>query len=293
MLKVLFIYNAYSGKGHNAQKAIDTYISQSPYECTKFETKRVFGPLEFLLETKKTFDVIVSIGGDGTISKTVDGMMKTKNKDAKLVVVPMGSTNEYAQSLGMSFISFEESFKLIDQGETFLIDVGKINNKHFVYVACFGNFTSVTYKTPQKLKNALGHVAYWLYGVFKLRLLRNYEFLVSVDGYEFQDNYLFGLVSNAYQVGRVFRYPATEINLNDGYFEVLLVRRPKSAKRFLQILYGMLLEDYNDDMFVKLKGKEIELISKKHRSWNLDGEFGGKSNHVKIEVLNRKMKVLL
>lgn len=292
-MKVLFIFNPYSGKGHNAKESIKAYVSQSPHDCTLFETQRAFGPLEFLVETKQTFDVIVSIGGDGTISKTVDGMMKSQNKDAKLVVVPMGSTNEYAQSLGISFESFEESFKLIDSKETFLIDVGKMNNKHFIYVACFGNFTSVTYETPQKLKNTFGHIAYWFYGAFKLRLLRNYEFIVSVDGYEFQDNYLFGLISNAYQVARVFRYPATDINLNDGEFEVLLVRRPKSAKRFLQVLYGMLMEDYDDDMFVKLKGKEIELISKKHRSWNLDGEFGGKSNHVKISVLNKKLKVLL
>ena len=292
-MKVLFIYNPHSGpNGNDATEAIETYIKSTQHTTHVFETKQAFGPIEYLVESKEQYDVIVSIGGDGTISKTIDGMIKSQTH-AKLVIIPMGSTNEFAQSLGIHFTQYADHFSLIDGGTIRKVDVGKINNKHFCYIACFGNFTSVTYKTPQKLKNSLGHFAYWLYGAFKLRVLRNYEYIVSVDGFEFQGNYLFGAISNAYRFGRVFAYDKSYVELDDGYFEVLLVKRPKTAKKFLQILYGMLMEDYSDEMFVKTKADKIKLISKKHRSWNLDGEFGGKSNEVEIEVLKERLEILV
>ena len=292
-MKVLFIYNPQSGvKNMEVKNEIMEYIDSSTHECILFESKPGYGAFEYLMDTQEKYDVIVSMGGDGTISKTVDGMMKA-GIDAKLVVVPQGSTNEYAQSLGVDFTSLQDSFSLIDNGVVKEVDVGKINDKYFVYVTGFGNFTSVSYETPQKWKNVLGHFAYWIYGAFKLRVLRNYEYSVIADGETFHDNYLFGLISNAYQFGRVFKYDESEVSLDDGYFEVILVKRPKSAKRFIKILKGMLVHDYSDDMFVLLKVKSLKMESKKHHSWNLDGEFGGKHDLVEIEVLEKKLKVLI
>lgn len=290
-MKILFVYNAHSGvSGEDISQDIENYIQSSPHECTVFETKKTFGPVEYLVTQHKSFDIIVSIGGDGTISQTVDGIMKTK-MDTKLIIVPFGSTNEYAKSLGIHYDSIQDVFRAIDHGEDIKVDVGKINNKHFTYVACFGNFTSVTYETPQKLKNAFGHAAYWLYGALRLRMLRNYEFTIEHDETIVEGNYLFGLISNAYRFGRVFRYPRTEVDLDDGFFELLLIKRPKKASEFLKVLYAMLVEDYSGENFIKHKLDKITLKSKRKHSWNLDGEFGGKTDTVSIQVLNKKLNL--
>ena len=100
-MKILFVYNAHSGvSGEDISQDIENYIQSSPHECTVFETKKTFGPVEYLVTQHKSFDIIVSIGGDGTISQTVDGIMKSE-MDTKLIIVPFGSTNEYAKSLGI------------------------------------------------------------------------------------------------------------------------------------------------------------------------------------------------
>lgn len=293
-MNILFIYNPSSGQtlSDNKTKFLK-YIEESPHECEFFEIRKNYGSLEFLNETTSVFDIIVAIGGDGTISRTVDAILKNE-LDSKLIVVPGGSANEYAKSLGVDFSRVEDSLKLIDYGTETLVDVGKINDTHFTYVAAFGNFTSVSYETPQKMKNFLGQSAYWLYGIFKLNVLRNYQYKVEFNGDVYDENFLFGFISNADQFGNVFKYENSLVEFDDGLFEVMFVRRPKNVKDFINLLYLMLNQDYDHDIFLKGKTDHINLDSyKKAYNWNLDGEDGGKHHSAEVKVLKKRLKVLV
>lgn len=292
-MRVLFIYNPHSGKQivDHKDKYLD-YIHGSQYDCVFFETKPNYGGYDYLMETEEVYDVIVSIGGDGTISKTVDAMIQ-RDLDAKLLIIPAGSTNEYAQTLGVAFEKIEESLLLLDIGSEKEVDVGLLNGKHFTYVAAFGNFTAASYETPQKWKNIVGHFAYWVYGVVKLNTIRSYHYKVSFNNKTYDDTFLFGLISNANQFGRVFKYDDEDVSLDDGLFEVLLIRKPKKPLEYIELLKNLLNNEYEGDLFLKGKTDKIKLESKyREYTWNLDGENGGKHEVVELEVLNKRLKVL-
>lgn len=293
-MKVLFIYNPHSGKQiiDHKDKYLD-FIQETKHDCVFFETKPQYGGYDFLLETKETFDVIVGIGGDGTISKIVDAMIQ-KDLDAKLLVVPAGSTNEYSQTLGVDFTKIEESLSLLDHGHVKEVDIGMMNGEHFVYVAAFGNFTAASYETPQKWKNIIGHFAYWIYGVVKLHTIKNYHYKVTINGTTHDETYLFGLISNATQFGRVFKYQDDAVSLDDGLFEVLFIRKPESVKDYIQLLQSLLLNQYEGELFLKEKANHILLESKyREYNWNLDGEDGGRHEKIEVKVLKKKLKVLV
>lgn len=292
-MKILFIYNPHSGQRliDNKEKYLN-YIKNSLHNCIFFETRPSYGGYDYLMESDQVYDLIVGIGGDGTISKIMDAMVK-RNLDSKLLIVPAGSTNEYAQSLGLSN-NIEENLKLIDEGIVKRVDMGRMNENHFSYVAAFGNFTAASYETPQKWKNVVGHFAYWFYGAIKLNTIRNYHYRIEFNGKTYNDTFLFGLISNAYQFGRVFKYPKDAISLTDGFFEVLLIKKPDSVMDYIKLLQHIVMQDYTHPLFISSKTDHIVLESR-HRSytWNLDGENGGKQEKTEITVLKERLKIVV
>ncbi len=292
-MKILFIYNPHSGQKRLDKKELYLdYIRNSEDHCVFFETRPSYGGYDYLMESDQVYDIIVGIGGDGTISKIMDAMIK-RNLKSKLLIIPQGSTNEYAQSLGLSN-HIEENLDLIKNGQVRKVDVGKMNDKHFAYVAAFGNFTAASYDTPQKWKNVIGHSAYWLYGAIKLNTIRNYHYRISFNNKTYDQVFLFGLISNAFQFGRIFKYPHEEISLEDGLFEVLLIQKPDTIMDYIKLLQHILIQDYTHPLFITAKVSEITLEST-HRSytWNLDGENGGKQEITKIEVIKEAIEVLV
>ncbi len=292
-MKVLFIYNSQSGKqiiDHKREYLV--YLEASGHDVTVFDVKPNYGGYDYLMETDEKFDVIIGVGGDGTISRIVNAMMQ-KNLDSKLLIIPGGSTNEYAQTLGVDGYTFEEALSYIDTGSVKEVDVGTINGDYFAYVAAFGNFTDVSYATPQKWKNILGHFAYWIYGVFKINRIETFRYKVTFNGQTHEEDLMFGFVSNAYQFGRVFKYRKDDAKLDDGQFEVLLVKRPKTIKKFIKLINSIILHDYEDEtLFVKGKTDHVLFESDACYTWNLDGEKGERAQKLEIKVLPKKLKII-
>lgn len=80
-------------------------------------------------------DVITCIGGDGTLNEVMTGLMLSGNKDIRLGYIPAGSTNDFANTLGLSS-SLPEVAKGIVESEGYNIDVGKFNDRYFSYSEC-------------------------------------------------------------------------------------------------------------------------------------------------------------
>ena len=116
------------------------------------------------------FDVVVAVGGDGTLNEVAAGLM-TLSSPPPLGYFPQGSTNDFAASLKISGDP-EEAVQAVLRAQPRQLDVGMWNERSFVYVASFGAFTRSSYSAPQSVKNALGHLAYILEGVKDLDTLR-------------------------------------------------------------------------------------------------------------------------
>ena len=160
-----------------------------------------------------------------------------------------------------------------------------------LYIAAFGIFTDVSYETPQSFKNVLGHMAYILEGVKRLSGLRTYRMRAVYNGTEIEDEFLFGMITNSSSVGGFKKITGKYVELNDGLFEVMLIRKPKNALELNQIVISLMAESMESECIICGKTDRIVLEAEEETAWTLDGEFGG--SHKTVTIRNRPKAITL
>ena len=179
MKKALFILNPHSGKGQirNHLLEIVDILVKDGYEVTVYPTQEQGDASRAMRERKKSYELIVCSGGDGTLDEIVTGMMQSGFKTT-IGYIPAGSTNDFANSLRIPS-TMKKAAETVVNGTVFSCDVGRFNDDVFVYIAAFGLFTEVSYGTRQEMKNMLGHMAYLLEGVKHLQNIKSYHLKVT------------------------------------------------------------------------------------------------------------------
>ncbi|MDE6985143.1 MAG: YegS/Rv2252/BmrU family lipid kinase, partial [Lachnospiraceae bacterium] len=242
---------------------------------------------------RKSYELIVCSGGDGTLDEIVTGMMQSGFKTT-IGYIPAGSTNDFANSLKIP-TAMKKAAEAAVNGTVFSCDVGRFNEDIFVYIAAFGLFTEVSYGTRQEMKNMLGHLAYLLEGVRHLQNIKSYRLKVtnvSENGETMviEDNFIYGMITNTYSVGgfksiagNVFK---GSIALDDGLFEVTLIRMPKNPMELNSILAALAIQNIDTQYMYSFKTGRLTIESEEEIAWTLDGEFGGA--HRRVTVTNEK-----
>ena len=129
-------------------------LSQGGYDTTVRFTEGRGDATRFAAMHAKEFDTIACIGGDGTLSEVVAGLMQVDNPPP-LGYIPLGSTNDVANTLSLPHNAVEAAERIVS-GTPIPFDVGGFqDDAYFTYVAAYGAFTEVSYATPQNEKAAL------------------------------------------------------------------------------------------------------------------------------------------
>lgn len=288
MKRMLFIYNPNAGKGLLKAKLSDVLdiMVKAGYEVVVYPTQSYKDAYRKVVHMEKCYDMVVCSGGDGTLDEVVTGMMKRDKEDRiPIGYIPTGTTNDFANSLHISR-DIMEAADIAVHGKSFACDVGRFNKDVFVYVAAFGLFTDVPYQTDQKLKNALGHAAYVLEGVKRLSNIPSYHIQIEADGREIEDEFMIGMVTNSRSVAGFRSIMGKDVKFDDGEFEVMLIKKPKSLIGLQEIITALLVENFDTKHMYTFKAKEITLKSKEEIPWTLDGEFGGQ--HEEVRIINKK-----
>jgi len=276
--KLLFIYNPQAGRQQvrtNLAGLLDAFAARD-YEITAHPT-RGHGDAVEAAANSEGYDRVVCCGGDGTLNETVNGLMSLPaERRPVLGYIPTGTTNDFARNLNLprGLVRMAK----VACGDTLArCDVGTAEGKYFVYVAAFGLFTDVSYTTPQSTKNLLGHFAYVLEGAGRLANIPSFRLKVdTVDGVSVEGEYIYGMVGNTVSVGGVVNLPRDMVRLDDGLFEVLLVRQPKNGKDWQDILAALTTQNIMDcGMITGFPARRVTFASDQLIPWTLDGEFGG------------------
>lgn len=289
--KLLFIYNSHAGKGkiRNALVDILDVFARKDYDITVSPTMNPGDATIVARERSSDFDLLVCSGGDGTLDEVVTGMVQAKVQ-VPLGYIPAGSTNDYGNSLGLP--KTMKAAAEIAAGEEYCrCDMGMLGESVFVYIAAFGAFTEVSYETPQEIKNVLGHAAYLLEGMKKLHSLRAYHMKVRANGEEIEDDFIYGMVTNSISVGGFKNNANADVVLDDGLFEVTLIKNPKNAIELQNIIASLLIQEFDSKYMYDFKASEIEFEPLEEIPWTLDGEFGGNRKNVKI--VNHKQAITI
>lgn len=297
MKKALFIVNPHAGKGliKNHLLGIVDILVKADYEVTVYTTQGAQDAIRKVRERDRDYELVVCSGGDGTLDEVVTGM-KQSGFSTTIGYIPAGSTNDFANSLEIPS-NMKAAAKVITEGKEFLCDIGTFNEDVFVYIAAFGLFTEVSYGTPQELKNMLGHMAYILEGVKQIQNIQSYhlKFIYNRDGEEIviEDEFIFGMITNSHSVGGMKNITGPDVDLNDGLFEVTLIKRPNNMIELNKILAALVSENYDTDLMYTFKTAELKMESEQEISWTLDGEFGGNHKELILQNCKKAMRIMV
>ncbi len=289
--KLLFIFNPHSGKGQIKNNLVDIVdiMVKAGYDVTIYTTQARADATRKVMEEAANFDRIVCSGGDGTLDEVVTGLIKS-DMNTPIGYIPAGSTNDFANSLGIPKEMVKAAEVAVGKNP-FPCDIGDFNSDTFVYVAAFGLFTEVSYKTSQQLKNIFGHVAYIMEGAKHLHDILSYNMQVEYEGHVFQDEFIYGMVTNSVSVGGFKGMTGTDVKLDDGVFEVTLIKKPHNPIELNEILACLTNMIDDSDLIYSFKTNEVRITARELIAWTLDGEFGGEHEEVIIRNLNKRVTI--
>ena len=290
--KVLLIVNPCSGKTKTRIKADDVVekFSDDEYKFTCRETTCQGDATNIVKNELGDNDMVVCCGGDGTLNETINGVMDMPRR-VPIGYFPSGTTCDLATTLRIP-ANATQAAEIIKQGNINDYDIGLFNNRYFSYIASFGALTKNTYATPQKLKNRLGHTAYVLSALKEIKDIHGIRMRVEHDGGIEEGEFCFGSVSNSTSIAGIFPLNEDEVRLNDGIFEVFLVRNmsvPNVARTILEVR----AQKYNPKRVIYLRTSKIKFsFLDEDVSWTLDGEYGGTHRDVMIHILERAIQLV-
>lgn len=296
MIKIYLIVNLVAGKA-----LISENLGNIINEFTKIGGEVTVHPTQSSQDTvdsayyacQNNFDIIICAGGDGTLSQCIQGIMKSPNK-LTIGYIPAGSTNDFAQSLNIPK-NIMEAVQWIINGKPKSCDIGRFNNNYFTYIAAFGAFTNITYETPQKIKNTLGHAAYILNGLTQLTSIRSKHMRIEYDNNIIEDDFLFGMVTNSSSVAGLLSI--NDFMLDDGTFEVVLIKQPANLIQLRQIVHSLLnISEEIDKEYIKFfRTSKIKFtcLDNEPATWTRDGEYGGDSIECTISNCQKAMSFMI
>lgn len=297
MKRLLFIYNSNAGRQKVRTMLPDILVTfaREGWLTTVIPTQARGDATHAASALAASFDRVVCCGGDGTLNETVNGLTRVpEHLRPVLGYIPTGTTNDFSRNLSLP--RGTEKLAQTACGDVVRpVDLGQAGEQWFTYVAAFGLFTDVSYTTPQNAKNLLGHTAYVMEAASRLTNVQSCHVKVESGDRVLEDSFIYGMVSNTVSVGGLLNLPQSLVKLDDGMFEVLLVRTPKNALDYQAVLHTMVSQGISpeggkeDALVVSFQAGEVTFTCDHHLPWTLDGEFGGE--HTELTIKNNRQAV--
>lgn len=286
MKQLLLIYNPTSGKGgsaNNLSLIVDT-MTKAGWLVTAYPTQEKEDAVRAAAQLGPRFDRVVCCGGDGTLSETASGLLGIQDPPV-LGYIPAGSTNDCAATLKIPTAYGKAARLAAGDGHPMRWDIGTLNSRPFVYVAAFGAFTGVAYDTPQDLKNTFGHLAYVMAGIASIPTIAPYHIRLEYDGQILEDDFFYGMVCNTHSIGGMKNIPTDWVKLDDGLFEVILVKKPMSIGEIGAGIQALLHPTtvQGGSALLSFHASSLTISSETPIPWTVDGEYGGSHTQCKLE----------
>lgn len=268
-------------------------LAAGGYETTVRFTEGSGHAAKLAQEFGEQYDVVACIGGDGTLSEVMEGVVDLE-KQPLIGYFPLGTANDVATTLKLPKSNIPAAAERIVNGSPMTFDLGTFGNDgNFTYVAAFGAFTDVSYATPQQEKQALGHFAYVLEGMMRLPKIANVHAKVEYDGGTVEDDFILGGLVNSTSVAGLIHLDPNKIRLNDGLFELTLVRLPKNITEMRQLLKDLANQNYSGPFIKIVPTSYAKFTFTKPVAWTRDGESGGEHTEIEFRNIQNAVKIIV
>lgn len=288
MKNCVLIYNPNSGKTltESNLKLAKSILNEYGYNSKIIPTKYA-GHAKEIVNHLEEVDLVISVGGDGTFNEVVTGNMERK-KRLLVANIPVGTTNDVGVMFGYGK-NFESNLRSLLEGKEVGIDICKVNDHPFVYVAGLGKFINIAYDTPRYLKKRYGYFAYLFEGIKDFfRPIKSYKIDYEVNGLKKTGYFSFILISNANRIAGVNMF-YKDVKLDDNQFELLLCNF-SNRRHIIRALRLLIDHDPNNVSgleFYKTNKIKFKFEHYPKKAWCIDGEKLDRSTKVfEFETVN-------
>ena len=294
MKKMLVIMNPFAGtrQANKYLAGILDIFCKSGYEVRIAMTQKAGDVTALAEEHARDNDIIVAIGGDGTFNEVVAGVLGS-GADTPIGYIPAGTTNDFAASVGLNTSTLAAARSIVS-GHKQRFDIGSFNGRYFSYVASFGAFTSTSYNVPQDLKNAIGHAAYVLSGITDVVNIKPLHLRVVSGEDIYEGDYVFGAICNSTSMGGIINLKSADVDMNDGLFEVMLIKAPENIIDLNSIIFALSTQSYSEcDQITFFSSAHVDIDAPADMPWTLDGEYQEPCEKVSVSNVYDAVQLML
>lgn len=234
----------------------------------------------------EAFDTIIAIGGDGTVNKVIPHIINT---DKVLGIIPCGTANLLAAKLNIPS-NPKKALEIINHSDIKDIDVLKVQQKYSVLRVGFGYDSDIICKTPQSLKNKFGYFAYFLAGILFALRLKQKSYTLFFNNKKLSILATCIIIANAGNMYRNLVSISNNCNLQDGKFEVFILRVKNPITFFLEFL-GIIFNYKNSNSKAMYFQAEELLIKNDFSTSHIDGEKQKFRDDIKINIIPKSVKI--
>ena len=287
---IRFIFNPKSGLIHPVQyikKAIEYYF---PKNLCSYDFNITMGKnhaYELACEAvEKGYDIVVAIGGDGTVNETASGLV---NSDTSLGIIPIGSGNGFARGLGIPLM-IRRAARMITVGQYRAIDVGQIGDRYFFVIAGLG-FDAVIGKRFEDGK-IRGPAPYYLAGLTEFFRYHAPLYIIKFDNRVIRTNALVVAIANIKQYGNN-AIIAPNAKPDDGLFDLAIIQQTNLVET-VYYLPTLFTGNIDKTPYTKIyRATKFQITREFPAPYTLDGEVYDGEKCVTVTMLPKALKVIV
>jgi len=286
--KVLFIINPVSGgkKKDAVPGLIHQHLDANKYEHAIVYTAAVAHARKLAAEALGEYDVIVAVGGDGTINEVASSLVGT---NTVFGIIPFGSGNGLARFLQIP-MGIVEAIKSINNARVETIDAGKVNGQYFFNMAGMGFDAHISEVFSHDKKRGFG--AYIKSSFQEINKYRSQVYNIDVDGKKYTKQAFMLSIANSSQYGNN-AHISPKASVQDGLLDVCVVK-PFPLWKFILMGLVMFTKTADKSSYVDIiRGKNVTVTREEQGPIHLDGEPQMMGVDINIEVVPAALKLIV
>lgn len=286
--KILFIVNPFSGVSNkdNFTSQLEQYLDKNRFESKVIFSEYPMHANEIAKTEQNKHDIIIAVGGDGTINEVASAMLYT---ETKFGIIPMGSGNGLAMHLEIKR-TISDSCKIINALKTKRIDACVVNGLPFFNVSGIGFDAYVAHKT--KFNESRGILPYIMESLKNSIDFKPFDVRLEFESNVIDTKTINIIVANGSMYGYNFSI-SPDSNLSDGLFEIIVVK-DTSLLNYFTHSYRLINKTIDQSPFIdtyKAKSLEIQLNNKNYL--HIDGEAHDISDTVRYELAEKAIELII